>query len=136
VPGPRVYTLDEANDLVPALAEAFGRIDELRKKLRMLKIKLNALEMLWGGELEDVNNPDHTEGKALLDQLGETENAVAAVVQDIGEFGGLVKDVHGGLVDVYHVREGILVHLCWQRGEEEFIAWHDVDAGFADRESL
>ena len=41
-----------------------------------------------------------------------------------------------GLADVYHVRDGRLVFLCWKRDEEEFEAWHHVDEGFAEREGL
>lgn len=136
MPGPRVFTVDEANELVPTLQSSFDAIDEHREQLRVLKIKLHALEMIWGPELAKPDCPDHQEGKALIDQLNEEEQAIAAVVQELNEEGVVVKDVQSGLADVYHVRDGVLVHLCWQRGEDAIEAWHHVDEGFDDRQGL
>lgn len=136
MPGPRVYTLEEADALVPTFERAFDAIDRHRELLRTVKIKLNALEMIWGPALADDTCPDHGEGRALVEQLADAENAIAGEVQGLAERSVLVKDVHSGLVDVYHVREGVLVYLCWKRGEPAITAWHHVDTGFADRQTL
>ena len=58
------------------------------------------------------------------------------MLSDLGEQSVTVKDVDSGLCDLYHVREGRLVFLCWKRGETKFEAWHHVDSGFAGREPL
>jgi hypothetical protein len=29
-----------------------------------------------------------------------------------------------------------MVYLCWQRGEPELLAWHEVDRGFRGRRSI
>lgn len=136
MPGPRVFTLDEANELVPALETAFAQIDTHREQLRTLKIKLHALEMIWGPELADDACPDHHESRSLLNQLKGEESAIGDVVQKLNADGAVVKDVHAGLADVYHVRDGILVHLCWKRGEPAITAWHHVDEGFDSRQEL
>ncbi|MCB9897903.1 MAG: DUF2203 domain-containing protein [Planctomycetes bacterium] len=134
--GPRVFTVDEADALVPELEASFARIDELRDALRTTKIKLNALEMIWGPALLEASCPDASEAKALVEQLKDVEDRVGSTLRRLAELGATVKDVHSGLVDLYHVREGRLVFLCWKRGEAEFVAWHDVDTGFADRHAL
>lgn len=134
--GPRVFTVEEAGALIPEFESAFGRIDSLRDQLRTAKIKLNALEMIWGPTLAEASCPDAGEARALIEQLKEHEDEVGSVLRHLVELGATVKDVHGGLVDLYHVRDGRLVFLCWKRGEDAFVAWHHVDTGFGDRRAL
>lgn len=134
--GPRVYTVDEANALVPQFEAAFARLDELRESLRQTKIKLTALEMIWGPKVNSPECPDHAEGLHLVRQLKELEEGFQQVLHGLGELSATVKDVDAGLVDLYHVRDGHLVFLCWKRGEPRFEAWHHVDAGFAGRQAL
>lgn len=134
--GPRVFTLEEANALIPLFEECFDEVDALRERMKAAKVKLNALEMIWGHGINDADCPDRPEGLALIEQLKEIQETVGKVIERLSEEGATVKDVQGGLADVYHVREGRLVFLCWKRGEDEIEAWHHVDEGFADREPL
>ena len=134
--GPRVYTVDEAQALVPSFEKAFERLDALREQLRHTKIKLTAIEMIWGNRINDAACPDHGEGMHLVKQLKELEESFQTVLQELAEVSATVKDVESGLVDLYHVRDGHLVCLCWKRGEKRFEAWHHVDTGFADRQPL
>ena len=134
--GPRVFTVEEAQAFIPDLEASFARIDGIRDALRTSKIKLNALEMIWGPELLDAACPDAGEARALVEQLKQHEEEIGSVLRHLAESGATVKDVHGGLVDLYHVRDGRLVFLCWKRGEGEFSAWHHVDTGFSDRRPL
>ena len=136
MPGPRIYTVEEANGLVPVLEEAFLRLDALRVRLKTLKIKLTALEMIWGSSVHETRCPDHAEAIDLVAQLKKVEEEFNAVLAGLGERSVAIKDVETGLLDLYHVREGVLVHLCWKRGEPSFQAWHHVDAGFAGRQPL
>ncbi len=134
--GPRIYEVDEANELILTFNEAFDELDGLRVVIKAAKIKLNALEMIWGQSLNSDENPDHKEGAALLEELQKLEEKFTAVVHRLNEMGATVKDLEKGLVDVYAVREGRLIFLCWKRGEEAFEAWHHVDEGFAGRQGL
>ncbi len=134
--GPRVYTVAEANKLVAALQASFEELDKLRVQLRAVKIKLTALEMIWGSRVNSDDCPDHEEGLALIEQLKSLEESFNTVLSSLGEQGVSVKDVESGLIDLYHVREGVLVNLCWKRGETEFLAWHHVDTGYAERQPL
>ncbi|MGQ0552278.1 MAG: DUF2203 domain-containing protein [Planctomycetota bacterium] len=136
MPGPRVYTVEEANALVPLFVESFERLDTLRERLKTLKIKLTALEMIWGSAVHDRTCPDRAEAIDLVSQLKKVEEEFNAVLAGLGERSVAIKDVETGLLDVYHVRDGLLVHLCWKRGEAAFESWHHVDAGFAGRQPL
>ena len=39
-------------------------------------------------------------------------------------------------VDFPSQRNGEMVYLCWQLGEDEISHWHDMEAGFAGRQQL
>ena len=134
--GPRVYTVEEANELLPAFESAFRRLDELREQVKSAKIKLTALEMIWGSSLLKTTCPDHREGVDLVRQLKDLQEGVQAVIADLGRRSATVKDVELGLIDVLHVREGLLVNLCWKRGEEAITTWHHVDEGYSGRQPL
>ena len=134
--GPKVYDIDEANVLIPTLEAAFDELDSLREQLKVAKIKLNALEMIWGQALNSSENPDHKEGVSLLEEMKALEEKFSGVINRLNAVGATVKDLDEGLVDLYHVRDGLLVFLCWKRGENEFGSWHHVDAGYENRQEL
>ena len=136
MPGPRVFTVDEANAFIPELEAAFEKMDGLRNEIREAKIKLTALEMIWGRSVAKDDCPDYQEGQSLLEAMRSLEEDFQGVITEVGEKGAQVKDLEMGLIDLYHVRESILVHLCWKRGEAAFEAWHHVDEGYSSREAL
>jgi hypothetical protein len=39
-------------------------------------------------------------------------------------------------VDFPSNRDGQVVYLCWQLGEDEISHWHELEAGFAGRQQL
>jgi len=50
--------------------------------------------------------------------------------------GALVKDMSSGLLDFPAIRNGQEVYLCWKVGEEKIEYWHEIEAGFAGRQSI
>ena len=58
------------------------------------------------------------------------------LIQQIKEMGVLIKDVDKGLCDFPYMRQGRIVYLCWQLGEESIEYWHDIETGFGGREPL
>ena len=57
--------------------------------------------------------------------------AVQEDIEIVGQLGGVVKDVEGGLVDFPGRVEGEDVWLCWKRGESKIHFWHPLYAGFS-----
>jgi hypothetical protein len=47
-----------------------------------------------------------------------------------------LKDINTGLVDFLSWRQEREVYLCWQYGEGEISYWHELEAGFAGRQTL
>ncbi len=134
MPGPRVYTIAEARDLVPKLAAIFLKIDGIKKKLRIVNIRANALELIWGARVHEAECPDHLEFLHHLEEMKQLEDDVDALTRRIVRLGGQVKCVDPARVDFFGVRDGRLVQWCWTRGEKTIEHWHHVDEGFTGRQ--
>jgi hypothetical protein len=124
----KLFTIDEANALLPSVRESLKKIQRARRRLGAFrKESKRAAENaeLGGGGME---------GGALY------AVALTNFTSEIGELEALgvqLKDFDRGLVDFPSLRDGKVVLLCWQLGEgEEVEWWHDMDAGFAGRTPL
>jgi len=136
MPGPLVYTVDEANALLADVEPILQRLDVVQQRIRRTKIRVNALELIHGPNLQEEENSDHREYVALVDQLAKETEVFNSETQKIADLGGVLKGVEPALVDFYGVHEGRLVFLCWRRGEDSITQWHHVDTGFSDRQPL
>jgi hypothetical protein len=134
--GPRVFTIEEANGLVPQLLELSAELDRLRAELRTAKIRVDTLELIWGEAVRQAENPDHGEFQHHIEELGRLKSAFERGGARIEALGGQVKGLEPLLVDFLGVREGRLVCWCWTRGETGIVHWHHVDEGFAGRKPL
>lgn len=136
MPGPRIYTIEEVQELVPELERIFSAVDELRASLRTLHLRINALELIWGRAVHEKDNPDHGEFAGHVAELKVVEEAIEERTRAVQELSGQVKSVEPALVDFYGVRDGYLVSWCWTRGERRIEHWHHIDAGFAGRQPV
>jgi hypothetical protein len=136
MPGPRIFELEEANELLPDVEALLGRIDRIRDELKALKIRINALEMIWGPELQKDDCPDHAELQQHLADMKRAEEEFEQCTQDMSELGAQIKGLDPALIDFYGVREGRLVCWCWKRGEPAVDTWHHLDEGFAGRQHV
>lgn len=135
----RVFTVQEANRLVPVLEQTFDEIESARDRARHHHEKLQVLDALWGEEVEDPDNPDHPEYRTHRRRMTEAvelvEKRVKGEILDRGlrfPAGGL----EHGLVDFPTSYEGRWVYLCWERGEPELRFWHEVDGGYRGRRPI
>ena len=129
----RLFTLDEANELVPWLESTFRRLAPLREELAGLQSRLSDLQRQHRGN--GVSSPQgdmariQSDLERLLQQVQDGLNEIAGQ-------GIIVRDVTTGLVDFPSVREGREVYLCWISGEDRIGYWHETDRGFAHRQPL
>ena len=129
----RLFTYDEANDLVPWLEERFDAIAPMRNELVDRQETLLSL-------LRRRRSNGHSSSEQ---EIADAENVVTRLtrqlqdaVKEITDRGIEVRDIGRGLVDFPHNREGETVYLCWQRGEPSIGWWHPTNTGFADRRPL
>ena len=126
----RVFSPAEANDLIPRLEVAIRELQEQAANLRR--------------RVAEVVKRDPAARQLALPQiierypeLREAAAIVAQAAEKIETHGCLLKDIDQGLIDFpWEMEEDRIVFLCWQFGEPAVIAWHPVEAGFAQRQPL
>ena len=134
--GPRIFTVREANELIPRLEEAMRDYDAIRERLRRVKSKMDVLEMIWGEELQSPANPDHREHQHYLKEVDAAKQDFDAVTRRLSDMEVVPKSLDQGLVDFYGVIDRRLVFLCWKRGEKAVDYYHGLEDGFAGRRPI
>lgn len=121
----RLFTVEEANALLPEVKRLWRKIDRAREVMNGLapQTKLASQQSGGGGIMY---------GAEYVQAL----TSFLASAQEILELGVEIKDFDKGLCDFPHMRDGRVVLLCWMRGEDAIEWWHDTDAGFAGRQPL
>ena len=124
----KLFTLEEANALLPAVRDILRRIQSSRRRLSVhrhqAKLAAEGAEQGGGG----------MEGGGLYAKI---LTKLTDEIAELDEIGVQLKDFDRGLVDFPSLREGRVVLLCWQLGEGDQLEWwHDMDAGFAGRTPL
>ena len=136
MPGPRIFTVEEVDALLPRVEAVFRKMDDLKLRLKTINIRVNALEMIWGSQVHQKDNPDHGELTNHLSEMKACEEEFERCTKKIARLGGQVKSVDPALVDFYGVREARLIFWCWTRGEDKVEHWHHVDQGFSNRQPV
>ena len=120
----RLYTVDEADAVLPDLRERLTRIRDARQVI------LRRAELVREKVVADVGGadpgPEYREASATL--RIELERLSAESI--------LLRDPETGLVDFPAEREGERVYLCWRLGEDRVANWHQLDTGFGGRRPL
>jgi len=128
-----VYSVREANRLLPRVGEAVRRIQQTAHEVVRAQDRASVLTLIGG---RDPGSPEHAE---LLQRRRDLEESVTAYQIRLGELqklGCILKDLNLGVVDFYGRKKNRLVFLCWKLGEKRISYWHDLDAGFAGRRPI
>ena len=120
----RLFDLDEAERMLPLVRVIVkGMMDDNTERKDLLE-RLAAT---------GSSSPDGRCVKEEIDQLTEKLTEAAAELEALDvEF----KGIELGLIDFPSERDGEIICLCWQYGEESIRFWHPHDAGFAGRQSI
>jgi hypothetical protein len=126
----KIFTPAEANELIPRLELA---VRELQASAGELRSRI--AELIKGDPgARRLPLPQIIE---RYPQLRDSAGQLAHAAEKIESYGCILKDIDQGLVDFpWEIEEDRVVFLCWQFGEPAVIAWHPVDAGFAQRQPL
>ena len=126
----RLFTLQEANALVPKLELIMGR---LQRHGARLSTEIREIARTSG------QPPERITTAVLLEMRPELASLVEEMETLLGEIvacGGELKGLDLGLVDFPAELDGEVVLLCWQFGEKEIAYYHSRAAGFAGRKPL
>jgi hypothetical protein len=121
----RHYTLEQASELLPRVAEIIERMRVARNQLgdREAREALSDAGPTNGG-----GAPGRTVSQGFL----ELRDSMI----ELRELEVVLRDLDRALIDFPSLRDGSEVYLCWQEGEDAIEYWHEPEAGFAGRRPL
>jgi hypothetical protein len=129
----RIFTLQEASDLIPWVDMRLSELASLENNLIDARHKHTEL-------LNRRNNNGHSSSE---DDIEKARKDMERFIEDfqkvlglISNEGVLVRHVQSGLIDFPALREGREIYLCWIRGEAGIGFWHETNVGYSDRQSL
>ncbi|HEX3662408.1 MAG TPA: DUF2203 domain-containing protein [Acidobacteriaceae bacterium] len=130
----KIFSLDEAQTLLPVIESLLNRAMEARQSAEELQEEAGALarRILSSGGLH-VDIGAAQKRRAGLEAM--VERAKDAL-EEIHDSGVQVKDLDTGLLDFPCLLEGETVLLCWKRGEPRIAWWHRIEDGFAGRQPV
>ena len=129
----KLYTVEEANDMLPWVVEQLGIAAEAADRLseaRSDQAELEGLSRSNGhGDIDSRLSDVRADALSALD-------ALRSVLDEFEARGIPVRDVDSGLIDFPGERDGKKVWLCWRMGEPEVGSWHETNTGFTGRQPL
>lgn len=126
----RLFSIDEANGLVPRLEFLLQRVQQAARELREEAARhAEARGVPFGAVSTAELQRTHAPAREIIERLD-------GAVEEIQQLGVEVKDLEMGLCDFPARLDGQIVYLCWQTGEPEVAYWHGVDTGFSGRRPL
>ena len=123
----RLFTLEEANQLLPTARELVVKIKMLHGYTSFFKEEASKAAMAaeHGGGMQS--------GSKYVNSLYE----IGKLTSELDDLGIQLKDFEQGLIDFPSMRNGRIVLLCWRLDEgDEILWWHDLDSGFAGRQPI
>jgi hypothetical protein len=130
----RRFTLAEAQSLIPQvdplLREAVSLKSEYQEAEQVMQTIAQRVALM-GGLL--VNREQVIDAKHRQDEAGAK---LKETIEQVQEFGCVVKDLDMGLIDFPTLLRGEEVCLCWKLGETQIAYWHSTEEGFRGRKAI
>ena len=130
---PKRFTLAEAQSLIPRvdplLRDAMSLKSDYQEAAHVIQAMAQRVSMM-GGMV--VDRDQAIDAKNRRDAV---EAKLRGVIEQVQEFGCVLKDLDTGLIDFPTLLRGVEVYLCWKLGESKIEFWHGVDEGFRGRKA-
>jgi hypothetical protein len=123
---PRYFTPYQANAVLDEIRPLVEEVVRIRMEIQARQPEL------WPAIQRSVGNG----GSAELSRLFVDFERLDKLVHRIQDTGAHIKDLNVGLMDFPALRQGREVYLCWRYGEDRIEFWHDLDTGFASRQTI
>jgi hypothetical protein len=130
----KVFTLEEANRLVPRLTPMLKEMQRLRKTILALEVEIDALELI--SEKDEDGNGNSPVLNKRVDEYTKAVKRFYVLVDEVHELGCFIKDIDMGLIDFYSIIKGRVIYLCWKLGESSVGHWHEIGSGFSSRKPI
>ncbi len=133
VPPVQIYTLEEAQGLLPVVIPVLERLKAAFSELRLLQSSVESARRGSAADGALTADPWGEGGENRMEQLNARVRAEAS---RLDAWGLEVKDAATGLIDFRSRRDGRVVYLCYRLGEPAIQYWHTLEAGFAGRQPI
>jgi len=114
------FSVEEANKLLPDVEKCMNAINDLKDDTSNTKIE----------------NMSPDELQLNKEYLTANIKYINSLMKRLEKAGVILRHMKVGLVDFPHMREGRVVYLCWQAGENKIRYWHEINGGKAGRKPL
>jgi hypothetical protein len=128
------FTLAEAQSLIPSVDPVLRKAIELKSHYAEAEQEMESYSQriqMMGGLV--VNREQALEVRRRRDTAS---TGLREAIQEVEEFGCVLKDLDVGLIDFPTLFRGREVYLCWKLGEAAIAFWHGTDEGFAGRKAI
>jgi hypothetical protein len=129
----KLFTVEEANATLP-LVRAIA--SDMAILARDVVERRERLALLTKGRDLQEDSPYREELVQVEQELEKDAQRLQGYVDELTQLGVEPKNAIEGLLDFPSVMDGRVVYLCWKLDEPEVLHWHEIDAGFAGRQSL
>jgi hypothetical protein len=129
----KLFTIEQANAMLPLVKAITSDLATLASEVMERR---HRLAVLTAGRDLKAGDPYAEE---LAQTEADLEKDIVRIQEYIAELHALGVEPKGameGLVDFPSLMDGRIVYLCWRLGEAEVLHWHELEAGFAGRQSL
>jgi hypothetical protein len=123
---PHYFTLQEANEALISIRAWMEEVQTIRGEI------LAHQPEIWSVMEKSAGNG----GNLTLSRMVKTFDRLDELIHSIQDAGAIIKDINIGLLDFPALRDGREVYLCWKYGEGDIAFWHEIEDGFAGRQSI
>jgi hypothetical protein len=123
---PRYFTLPEANEALISIRLWMDEIQTIRSEILVHQPEI------WSVMEKSAGNG----GNPTLSRMVKTFDRLDALIHKIQDTGVIIKDINTGLLDFPAIKDEREVYLCWKHGEGDIAYWHEIEDGFAGRQSI
>jgi len=123
---PRVFSLEEANALLPELESLLGGLAEKKKNTERLHDELLMHELLTQAELPKIPSRSPADLSPQIRDLDGSLEELEKTMEAIHALGCILRSVERGWVDFLGRRGDQWIYFCWRRGEKNIRFFHPV----------
>ncbi len=123
---PRYFSLEQANQLLEIIKPLVAEMLSIRKAILLLQPQLETV----------LNKAVHNGGSLVSQEALKAFESLKDILYKIQQYDVFVKDVNRGLIDFPSIRDGEVVFLCWEFGEEKIEFWHELEDGYRGRKPV
>jgi len=123
----KYYSLEEAEDMLPALKTRMGRLIKLSKAIDLL----DSIDIQYEDEYETIKRD-----VIMNRKFHEYSLKFCKEIEYLLELGVVVSDIDEGLINFFSVNNGKEIFLCWKFGEDELHGWYDIASDYEFRRPI